>query len=55
MNKYFIEDTSNGWAIFCNGYWNEKIFISNQLSKKQASKWCTRLNIAYKRGIESQY
>lgn len=55
MDRYFIEQTNNGWAIFYNDYWNKKVFVANQLSKKQASKWCGRLNSAYKEGVASQY
>lgn len=55
IDRYVVESSNNGWAIFYYDYWNKKIFIANQLSEKQASKWCDRLNFAYREGIASQY
>lgn len=33
----------------------ESEYISDNLSLKQADKWCDRLNSAYNKGVTSQY
>ncbi len=51
MRIYTYAETKNGWGIFFSDEFTKKGFISNGLSKKQAEKWCNRLNQAYRSGL----
>lgn len=51
---YRVENTNNGWALFFEDRYGKE-FIANQLSKKQAEKWCKRLNQAFDKGCASCY
>lgn len=49
---YYVKKSSKGFAIFFKGEFDKKeTYISDNLSLKQANKWCTRLNKAYEKGF----
>ena len=51
---YRVYESSKGYSIFfvVDG---EKEYISDNLSLKQANKWCIRLNNAYIKGCASNW
>ncbi|MNH75650.1 hypothetical protein D3C73_279000 [compost metagenome] len=51
MRMYIYSETKNGWGIFFSDDFCKKGFISAGLSRKQAEKWCNRLNEAYRSGV----
>jgi hypothetical protein len=51
---YKVVESSKGYAIFFVEDETE-IYISDNLSLKQANKWCARLNNAYNRGYASNW
>jgi type II restriction/modification system DNA methylase subunit YeeA len=51
---YKVVSSSQGYAIFfIEG--KRKEYISDNLSLKQATKWCDRLNDAYNKGYASNW
>ena len=51
---YKVRETSKGYAIFFEEG-GRKEYISDNLSLKQANKWCNRLNDAYIKGYASNW
>jgi hypothetical protein len=54
IDMYVVRKSGSGYAIF---YIEEKRkeYISDNLSLKQATKWCERLNAAYNKGCASNW
>ncbi|MCU7667811.1 hypothetical protein [Bacillus thuringiensis] len=52
--KYKVEKSNKGWAIFFVEE-NNREYISDGLSLKQANKWCERLNNAFNKGFASNW
>lgn len=51
---YKVVESSSGYAIFFIEK-GRREYISDNLSLKQASKWCERLNRAFKKGFASNW
>lgn len=51
---YRVVESSKGYAIFFIEN-NKREYISDNLSLKQANKWCDRLNDAYHKGYGSHW
>ena len=51
---YYVTESSKGYAIFYKGNYSDE-YISDNLSLKQARKWCERLNDALNKGYASSY
>lgn len=53
---YYITESNKGYAIFYKSEHNKNDeYISDNLSLKQARKWCDRLNDALNKGYASGY
>lgn len=52
---YVVRDSSKGYAIFFEDEGGYEEYISDNLTLKQANKWCERLNQAFKKGYASNW
>lgn len=52
---YFIRESSKGYAIFYKDERDREEYISDNLSLKQARKWCDILNDAINKGFASNW